>query len=165
MATNAAEVEQGFAVFDINAACRRTSNPVTEVCDDILDRLQEVVILGVSGPEPQETRLCVHEAVQDMVNYADETERRDASLNPIFGGFALSLVNMKDETRTHIDKWGDDPYHNGMGETILAGIYGSDYRVDSGSDSHKRCFLIRGGGEVVRFPRIRHNGDKYSQTP
>lgn len=157
MATRPMDLEQSFPSFDINAACRRTSNPVTDTCDEIMDQLQEVVVLGASERKRQDTRLCVHEGLKDMLYHADETEHRRASLEPRFGGVAIRLNNMKDETRTYVDKFGDNPFRNGMGETILAGIFGSDYQVDSSGDSHERVLLIRGGGGVVHFPRIRHN--------
>jgi hypothetical protein len=157
MAVNPAELEQEFPVFDINAACRRTSQPILEVCDEIIDQLQEIDAIGESGRALKNARLCAHEVVKDMVYHADETEPRVVFLEPRFGGVAIRSFNMKDDTRTHIDEWGDNPYHNGRGEAILAGTYGRDYMVDSSGDSHERQFLFRGGAKVIQFPRIRHN--------
>lgn len=101
-------------------------------------------------------QLGAGEITKDIWVHGDENEPMLVLLQPEMGGVALHSFSIEDPAKGHLDKWGEEINHNGMGEEILNGLFGDDYAMVKDGDVYERHIFIRGEVDVIEFPRIPH---------
>ncbi len=153
MAINPIELERYRTVaYDFDDVCTQTDNPVGETRTDIMER-----ICQNDGIDLAKSEVGVAETAKDVLIYGEESNPRIVILSSEMGGVAIHSFSVEDEEKVHIDKWGDDPDHNGFGEQMLECMFGEDYTSFKDGDVFERHFFIKCDGAEQEYPRIQHN--------
>jgi len=133
------EVEAPPVIVDFSDICTQTDYPTWAICQAIRNAVKPIV----PGKKLEVVYTGVKEIVGDVEKHADNSDTMTVILHREVGGIALHTFSTEDKSKKHVDEWGEDPYHNGLGEPILEGLFGDDYRSMQDGEVFERHLFIR----------------------
>lgn len=155
MAIDPIELERPI-IYDIEELCKDECD-ISCIRAKMAAQVKRMMTAESHQAVANKAQVGVGEIVKDVWAHGSESEPMVVFLSPEMGGVALHSFSIEDPSKTRTDKWGEDPHHNGMGETILEGFFGDDYACIRDGDVHERHLFIRGDVDVIEFPRIPHD--------
>lgn len=151
---NLDEVDRLPVIIDYNELCSEDEYPARFACKAIHETIKPII-----KDEGRRERIYIgiKEMLGDMEKHADRSDTAIIILHREIGGIALHTYSKEDNSEVYIDEWGEDPYHNGLGEPILDGIFGDDYHSEMDGDVFVRHLFVWEDGDCRQFSKIHHD--------